>query len=128
VTGAGTYTTPTGYLPAAAGIYQWVASYSGDAFNLPVAGNRGDEPEFVLKTVGGHQGGVFISTLASESAGGVVGSAVLSDSAILSGGFQPGGSITFTLTQPDATTITVGTVTVAGDGTYASTTVLATQV
>ena len=38
------------------------------------------------------------------------------------------GTITFTLTQPDGTTVPEGTVTVSGDGTYASPTVTATQV
>ena len=30
VSGNGTYTTPSGYLPSIAGTYQWVASYGGD--------------------------------------------------------------------------------------------------
>src|SRR5262249_9674475 len=67
-------------------------------------------------------------TNASESAGGVVGTAVLSDSATLSGSNSATGTITFTLTQPDSTTITVGTVSVNGDGTYNAPTILATEV
>src|SRR5262249_55999712 len=58
----------------------------------------------------------------------VGGSAVLSDTAFLTGGYVPGGTIPFTLTAPDGSTTTVGTVTVTGAGTYASPTVLATQV
>src|SRR5207237_2418267 len=69
-----------------------------------------------------------VSTSASESAGGVVGSAVLSDSATVTGGDSPTGSITFTLKAPDGSTVTVGTVTVSGDNTYSAPTVLATQV
>jgi large repetitive protein len=46
VTGDGTYDTPNGYLPMAAGTYQWVASYSGDANNNSVA-TTGSESEVV---------------------------------------------------------------------------------
>src|SRR5205085_1477031 len=63
-----------------------------------------------------------------ESNGGVVGSAVLSDSAVVTGGSNPTGTIVFTLTAPNATTTTVGTVTINGDGTYSAPTVTATQV
>ena len=71
-----------------------------------------------------------ISSAASFQAGSsnVVGSAILTDSAILSGGSNATGSITFTLTAPDGSTSTVGTVTVTGDGTYNAPTVLATEV
>jgi uncharacterized repeat protein (TIGR01451 family) len=47
VNGNGTYATPTGFLPTAAGTYQWVASYSSDANNDPVASELGDEPQTV---------------------------------------------------------------------------------
>ena len=68
-------------------------------------------------------------TNASDTAGGAVGSPVLSDSATLSGGNSiSGGSITFTLTAPDNSTTTVGTVPVSGAGTYDAPTVLATEV
>ena len=36
-TGNGTYTSPTGYVANVAGTWHWVASYSGDANNNPVA-------------------------------------------------------------------------------------------
>src|SRR5262249_49419777 len=69
-----------------------------------------------------------ISTQASETAGGVVGTSVLSDSVTVTGGDNPTGTVTFTLDQPDGTTITVGTVSLNGDGTYAlATTITATQ-
>jgi ELWxxDGT repeat protein len=124
VNGDGTYSTPNGYLPAATGTYQWVASYSGDSNNNGVSSTNGSEPEIVLAA------SPTISTLASET-GNVVGSAVLHDSATLSGGSMVGAggaTITFTLTQPDSTTITVGTVPVTGDGTYNAPDVTATQV
>jgi uncharacterized repeat protein (TIGR03803 family) len=37
VDGPGQYETPTGYLPTAAGSYQWTAHYSGDANNNPAS-------------------------------------------------------------------------------------------
>jgi hypothetical protein len=68
-----------------------------------------------------------IVTMASETSGGVVGTAMLNDSAVLTGTFMGTGTITFTLTQPNGTTITGGTDTVHGDGTYVAPSVLATQ-
>ena len=48
VSGNGTYTTPIGFtLPTSGtviGTYQWVATYSGDANNNPVASAIGNEP------------------------------------------------------------------------------------
>src|SRR5262249_43814011 len=64
----------------------------------------------------------------SASAGGLVGSTSLSDSATLSGGFLDTGAITFTLTLPDSSTLTVGSVSVTGNGIYSSATGLATEV
>jgi sugar lactone lactonase YvrE len=43
VTGDGSYATTTGYAAAAAGTYQWTASYSGDAGNNPAASGCGAE-------------------------------------------------------------------------------------
>jgi hypothetical protein len=111
VHGNGTYTTPTGSLPTATGTYQWVASYSGDTNNNPVASRPGDEPETVTPA----------SPMITTTAGGsvVVGSgARLTDSASLSGGFNPTGTITFTLTGPGGTTVDTETVIVNGNGLY----------
>jgi hypothetical protein len=44
VTGNGTYESGD-FTPAAAGVYRWVASYSGDANNAPAAGQCGDAGE-----------------------------------------------------------------------------------
>src|SRR5262249_41918932 len=60
--------------------------------------------------------------------GGVVGTSLLSDTAIVTGGYRETGTITFTLKAPDGSTSTVGTVAVKGDGTYSAPMVLATQV
>jgi hypothetical protein len=51
VNGDGTYSTPNGFVPSAAGKYQWVASYSGDVHNHSVASIFGDEPETVTPPV-----------------------------------------------------------------------------
>jgi uncharacterized repeat protein (TIGR01451 family) len=53
VTGNGTYDTsmgnnPGGFVPTVPGTYHWVASYSGDTNDNPVASNPGDEPQTVI--------------------------------------------------------------------------------
>jgi hypothetical protein len=118
VSGDGTYTTPNGYVPSGSGTltgtYQWVASYSGDANNNPAAGKKGDEPEGVSPA------GPSIMTVPGGAV--ILGSgAALTDSATLSGGYNPTGAITFTLYAPDGVTVVdTETVTVTGDGTYSS--------
>src|SRR5262245_64944368 len=93
VNGNGTYPTPTGFVPTMAGIYHWMASYSGDDNNVAVASDLGDEPEQVDPAT------PTITTLAGPTV--VVGSgAVLTDMADLTGGLNPTGSITCTLPDP----------------------------
>ena len=105
------------------GTYTWHASYSGDGLNNGAIDDGTNESVTTIKS------SPAISTSASETAGGVVGTSVLSDSATISGGYNvSGGSITFTLTAPDNSTTTVGTVPVSAAGTYNAPTVLATQV
>src|SRR5207253_1608490 len=102
--------------------YTWHATYSYTLNNMAVDDGTNES----VITVHARPA---ISTTASETAGGVVGTAVLSDTATLTGGYGPRGTSTFTLTAPNGTTSTVGSVTVvAGTGTYTSPTVLATQV
>ena len=120
VSGNGTYTTPTGFtLPttgAVPGTYQWNASYSGDANNSPVS------------DIGSVKERVFVSaaspTIATTPSPTTVTLSdltppILTDSATLSGGFNPTGSITFTLFQNGGTTpVDTETVNVASNGTY----------
>ena len=117
VNGNGTYTTPTGFtLPTSGsvtGTYYWVASYSGDSGNGPVSSGSTDEPVSVT------QAGPAISTTAGGSVTLGTG-AKLTDSASLSGGYHPTGTITFTLTSPSNTTVDTETVTVNGNGNYAT--------
>ncbi len=98
-------------VPAVAGIYEWVASYSGDGTNPPDTTAFGDEPNTVDKA------SPDITTDAGPTV--VVGSGVpLTDSATLAGGFDPGGAITFTLTGPGGGVVYTNVVTVTANGTY----------
>jgi hypothetical protein len=112
VNGNGSYTTPNGFVPLVAGTYEWVAVYGGDQNNNAVVSNFGDEPETVLRT----------SPAITTNTGGAVtlGSGQpLTDSATLTGGVSPTGTITFTLTGPDnITVVDTEVVTVNGNGTY----------
>ena len=123
VHGDGTYVAPS-VLATQTGTYTWHASYSGDSLNNGAIDNGNNESLSTGKT------SPTIVTMATETGGGVVGTAMLNDSAVLTGTFMGmgTGTITFTLAQPDGTTITVGTDTVHGDGTYVAPSVLATQV
>ncbi len=121
VTGNGTYSTPTPVLPTQVGNYVWSATYNGDTNNSTATDNGQNETTTISKA------GPTINTIAS--AGGSVGSGGLTDSATLTGGYNPTGTITFTLTGPDHTVVTTETVTVTGNGTYSTPTpVLPTQV
>jgi hypothetical protein len=123
INGDGTYALPTTVLATQVGTYTWHANYLGDSLNNGAIDDGSNESLTTIKA------SPTISTNASETAGGVVGTAVLSDSVTVTGGYNPTGTVTFTLTQPDNSSISVGSVTINGDGTYAlPTTVLATQV
>src|SRR5207302_328262 len=103
VAGNGAYATPNGYVPIATGTYQWLAGYSGDANNNGFTGKLGDEPE-----------GVSAASPAIVTTPGatiVVGSGnKLTDSATLSGGYNPGGTITFTLYASNTSVVDTETV------------------
>jgi hypothetical protein len=118
VNGKGTYDTTTGFLPTGVGpltgTYEWVVRYNGDANNNPVTSPKGDEPATVKAA------SPAINTTPGPTV--VLGSgAKLTDSATLSGGFNPTGTITFTLFAPNGTTVVdTETVTVNGAGTYST--------
>jgi hypothetical protein len=112
--GNGTYTTSPGLAASIPGTWSWIAAYSGDANNRPVSDSCTSE-EVTVKTA------PSLST--TPSAGGKVGVVSLNDSATLSGGDLPTGSITFDLYSPSAPNCTgtpayTDTVSVSGDGTY----------
>src|SRR5262249_17749043 len=124
VTGNGTYTTANVNVATQVGTYTWVATYSGDNSLNNAASDQGGTAE-QLTTI---KASPTISTVASET-NSWVGSALLSDTAYLSGGSLETGTITFTLKAPDGSIAAVETVTVTpGITTYSSPTpVLATQ-
>jgi len=118
VTGAGTYSTPTGYtLPTSGtvtGTYQWNAVYSGDA-NNGVASDKNNPGERIVV----NPGCPTISTtpnVTSVNLGGTF--PTLKDTATLTGGYYDTGTITFTLVSPSGTIVDTEVVTVTGAGIY----------
>jgi hypothetical protein len=117
VTGDGAYESSE-YAPSVLGSYRWVAVYSGDSNNEAQEGACGEAGESVtLKAA------TSLSTSASASV--AVGSTV-HDSAVLSGGSSPSGTMTFKLYDPSDTgctgtpVFTSSGVAVSGNGTYES--------
>lgn len=117
VNGAGTYTSPD-FTPPAAGSYQSVASYSGDANNTAVSTSCNDRNESSWLS----KAGPAMTT--SASSGTLTGT--VHDVATLSGGRAPTGTISWNVySVSDAscsTPLNTGplTATVNGDGTYMS--------
>ena len=126
VSGNGTYTAPT-VAANQVGTYTWHATYSGDGLNNGAVDN-GSTDNGSGETLSTGAASPTLTTSATETAGGLVGSSVLGDSAALAGSYNGTGSITFTLTAPNGSTTTVGSVPVSGDGTYTAPSVTATQV
>lgn len=104
--------TSGNYTTAAAGTYRWIAVYNGDSNNntATTACNDANEASVVAKNSPG------LSTAPTVKV-------IHSDSATLSGGSNPTGSLTFNLYQNatcTGTPVFTATKTVAGNGTYAS--------
>jgi hypothetical protein len=106
--------TSAGYTATAAGTDYWVATYNGDSNNSAVTSGTALEPVTI--------------TAASPAINTVAGAAVvlgdgtsLSDTATLSGGYNPTGTITFSLYNPSNTIVYTDVVTVTGNGIYSST-------
>jgi hypothetical protein len=97
------------------GTYRWVAGYSGDASNNPVTSACGDEQVVIVKAT---------PAIATTPSGSVPAGGVVSDTATVSGGFHPTGSVTFQLYAPGDTgctsPIATRTATLSGSGTAAS--------
>ena len=108
--------TAAGTTVTAAGTYQWVASYPGDSENSPVAGVCGTAGEQFSAS----KNNPSIITTPSQSSVTLGSSSVtLGDTAVLSGGYNPTGTITFTL-HLGSTLVDTETVTVNGDGSYST--------
>ncbi|HEY5197092.1 MAG TPA: beta-propeller fold lactonase family protein [Solirubrobacteraceae bacterium] len=117
ISGDGTYQSAPFTAPTA-GTYRWVASYSGDDANPATAGTCGTTGESVVVTAAAPS----ISTLASPALAKT--GTQISDTATLSGGATPGGSITFSVYSPSqpacATAMRTFSVAVSGNGSYKS--------
>jgi hypothetical protein len=116
VSGNGSYGSGN-FTPTAAGSYNWTASYSGDDDNDPASSGCGaaNETSTVSKATPG---------LATTAANGTAGSPI-SDSATVSGGFAPTGSIVFKTFGPNDATCALApafeaTILVSGNGIYGS--------
>jgi hypothetical protein len=122
VNGNGTYTASDALTAgAAAGTYTWSATYNGDDNNL-TAQDQGGTAEQTIVTVILHPS--LVTTASSALTLGTT-APTLSDSAVLSGGGNPTGTITFTLTGPGGFSFTQ-TDTVNGNGTYTASDMLPT--
>jgi len=99
---AGGTVTSAAFTPTQPGTYRWIASYSGDANNLPSAGTCDDATQATVVAVAAPT----IATTAS--AGIVLGAGTLSDSATVSGRINPleGATIAFRLYGPGDQTCT----------------------
>jgi uncharacterized repeat protein (TIGR01451 family) len=119
VNGNSTYSTPTGFtLPstgAVTGAYQWNATYSGDGNNSAVSEiNNPTEHVTVSKSSS------TLTTTPNSNAVTLRSSPVtLTDKATLAGGYNPTGTITFTLVHI-GTVLDTETVAVNGNGTYST--------
>ena len=106
-----------------AGTYTWTATYDGDANNNAATDQGGAAEQTVVSPAS-----PTLVTTASPNVtlpAGPPGTVTLSDSALLSGGYSPTGSIVFTLTGPGGFSYTQ-TDTVSGNGTYTASTTLPT--
>ena len=118
VHGNGPYTSDP-FTPTSPGTYRWVVSYSGDANNDPAGPTACDDPAEA----------VVISpaqpALTTQASGAVPIGGAIHDTAHLSGGTEPTGTITFHAYGPDNNTcagdpIFTSTATVSGNGSYDS--------
>jgi hypothetical protein len=113
--GNGTYESPA-ISESTPGSYQWIATYSGDANNTSANGACNDPDEQVII-----QAQPSIST---TSSGTVTVGGQIHDTAHLSGGTSPTGTITFTLYAASdhlcSSALASNTATVSGNGEYNS--------
>jgi hypothetical protein len=87
------------------GTYNWVATYGGDPNNSPVSSGCGAEPFIVAK---------YSPSITTTASGSVPAGGTVSDTATVSGGLNPGGSVTFQLFAPDDPTCRTPTATTTG--------------
>jgi hypothetical protein len=119
VNGNGSYSTPTGYtLPSTGtvtGTYQWNVTYSGNANNNPASENNNSAEQVVVSKAGP----TLVATPNPTTVTLGATATTLKDSAVLSGGSNPTGTVTFTL-YLGSTLLDTETVAVSGSGTYST--------
>jgi hypothetical protein len=120
VNGNGDYVSGS-YTPTVTGTYRWRARYEGDANNL------GDGPTGCLDAAESVVvvAGLVTPTLTTTASASVAAGGQVHDTAVLSGGVAPVGTIGFQLFGPNDATctgppVTTSPVTVLGNGTYVS--------
>src|SRR5260370_689081 len=125
VTGDGTYMTANTHVATQVGTYTWTVHYSGDGLNNGTIDQGGAAEQQKIGRASRREGAKV-----SEAAGAVKDSAIVQDSAGLSGGLNVRGStLTVTLTAPDHAVVDREIDPVTGDGTYTTAnTHVATQV
>jgi hypothetical protein len=114
VSGDGSYSTPTAYVPTGTGTYEWAVAYSGDSNNNGASSPASAEQETVSLAT------PAISTTPNTSTGTCGSTETIKDKASLTGGDDPTGTITFTLYNPNGTLVDTETVNVSGDGSYST--------
>ena len=98
-------------MAATAGTYEWVASFSGDSNNAAVATSCGAEPVSIAQAT------PTVSTVATPTTGTVGVGITAKDTATLSGGASPSGTVTFSLyatSNCTGTPVITGTRTIGG--------------
>jgi hypothetical protein len=118
VTGNGSYSTTNSKPASLAGTWSWTANYNGDSNNNGASSRCSQEMVAVTKATP--------SLTTQPSPGGSVGTVVLNDTGVLSGGASPGGTVTFNLYDPahrdcSGTPAFTQTVTALGNGSYSTT-------
>ncbi len=96
VSGNGSY-GPVSFTPDTAGTYRWIASYGGDAKNAAVAGACNDDGETDTVTK-------VTPSIDTQASGSVTVGGDITDTATVSGGHSPTGTVTFKLYGPNDTT------------------------
>jgi len=92
VSGNGTY-GPVSFTPTTAGVYHWIATYSGDAKNVGSAGACLDDGE--NDTVN-----KVTPSITTQASAAVTIGATITDTATVSGGNSPTGTVSFALYGP----------------------------
>jgi ELWxxDGT repeat protein len=122
LSGNGTYSAST-VLPTTgtvAGTYTWSVSYAGDANNYSAVDQGGPGEQTVVS-----KASPSILTTASGNVTLGTTAPTLSDSAVVSGGYNETGNLVFTLSGPGGFSYTQND-TLSGNGTYSASTVLPT--